>query len=1135
MSQKIFNFDSVAGKGGWYERQAHMGVKDIPNSDRTASTRPNVAVPSPFARIQLHIDAFVNCSNDNPNPSDQVLVSNILDVLQYIFEKGDQLEVLTSSIDDITDDLNYRTGSLSTYADALKSYARRETYGFNNTDQELYFFVPKGTDHVLAMTSPATIVLPTPNYEDEWTKKLTIDGEIPLFSKPRSLAERDEEFQKYIHSLRNKLKELPEGTLQAFANYVDHQPLPNNLTEDKIKKEISYDDSYDVMNRDAEPSVLGVTLRKQRPEDLTSFILNESELLLKPTKQVAHPPLVLTTNHTKKSVYSSKTVKWDAANPGFTYDDENLKNTPIESRDLPNGTKYEGGFVYEHDFLADFIVKLNYDLNEKAFFVGNVSGHQEDKEGFIPPITETFFKYFSISDLVENDMMDIVVKKGSITVTLTLPSKQGAVKFSKVYSTNELPTNIYNTSDEKCAKGCIVEAQVALNLFPNVRFSLGEQNHYIVQLLRNSNDKFSKEVSISLHLNKEDGSTVEWDVDGVPVRKNEDFNTAINYALYNKTFDYIKFELKSHKFTGNKPYFLLIPEFTTPTSNGSEFTFGFDFGTSNTFVSVLKKANNNTEFVDFKLPVSYLSSTITSGKYTGLILPIFKEITESSFFPLNGNFVPFPVATTLAIANAAGGRDIEKPFVSALIPFAFGNGEFSRNDYDIVRNLKWFDLDNASAAKPTECFIYELMFLARLFAAQNGALASDCNITWTYPTSMSRNRYVVFNEIWEKAFKKYFGGEAERVNSFTESMSPMVYYASKTQVDNAAISVDIGGGTCDIVITPDADGKEAILSSIGFGADCIFAIDSKISDVESPAQNIKMFSEAIKYFTEKLPKGVVGDSIKKSLNLHKREMGEVSQVLFSIQSRIEKDADKFSFNSWLSENHYSYIFEYYYSALIYFMAQLVKHLNINYHPDRFFFSGSGSKMLPIIQSSHALFQEKTTDLFKTFLGDYKFGTSATTDIKIKREEEMPKKITALGAITEAGDSKKVREEVNVTPKASQELRNKHLSAFAMLPSIDNKGQNLTLGRLKDKDLCAEIVKEVIKFHESLKKAFSKEESPAQITILNKLEKFTPDLLEKFTRGSINAMKGKDDDQYNDVPFFITIKRIIADLVVNSDK
>ena len=141
-------------------------------------------------------------------------------------------------------------------------------------------------------------------------------------------------------------------------------------------------------------------------------------------------------------------------------------------------------------------------------------------------------------------------------------------------------------------------------------------------------------------------------------------------------------------------------------------------------------------------------------------------------------------------------------------------------------NIKWSK--NEEEQKFANAFIEELVLLARGFAVENGGDLSECCFVWTYPLSMKGSAVNDFNEQWIKILSEIFLPQnaltedlKEKVFKLTESIAPLLYYRDNDRaLSQMGLSIDIGGGTCDVVII--RNDEDIKVNSFRFAADVIF-------------------------------------------------------------------------------------------------------------------------------------------------------------------------------------------------------------------------------------------------------------------------------------------------------------------------
>lgn len=1190
INPRLFNYGAPGGEGGW-ESRARFNSNEAAEyiTEKTkAGENPRVSIPSPFARFQLMEDAFKACSQDvrktKIDERDEMLVSQCLDVLELIYEgvpshfsiERINLSATFTHLKELGDG-NGQLG-IKLLGETLETYAKIESHNLINLGN-LYALVDG--ENVLALTCPTSIILPSPNYKF-WESKLQINGTTSIFAKKRELFEREQSFILYLYSLYFTIKSRNNGIPRPLVNFGAYLTKQLNKIQDKNRD--IYDSITKVIERDAENiyestyenldingygiSIYGVDLKQRGGSAVSSSIEGESDLIIDSKINPHSRPLVLSVTIQPTDLkYSSPTVFWDSDNPQFSYDDRQLAETPVESRVLPNKTPYSYGFLYEHDFLSDYIFRLPYKLNSetKGFFDGNIVDCPDDC-GFVPPIKMKYFEYFTVDDLKKNMKIKVIANKGEVIqvmVTLDVPIKSERrdfkkVTFRKTYSFASSDEEI-NFTDPKSAinfaSGKIVDLSAALAIFPFVRFDSENLNNYAIQFARDPFNLADFKFNLNFkrfNSNSKSQESVEA-VKKVIRHKETGIATVTNYWIGRSSFDLITMQICGKDDSEVQNELLLIPDFGENYYGVSDrgLLFSFDMGTSNTYVAV--RSVNEKNYMEFTLPIDLLVSTISkqsSGQDYDPTRAFLIYIQQELFPEDRQNH--FPMATVLATPKeiekdvASDDDALQTPFLVSFIPFIYGFGDYGKTYNDIKSELKWaFEKKNKESrkSKPTDtkAFINELMFIAQAFAVNYGAKLEDCSVVWTYPLSMSRSSIRDIQSVWENAYSRYFKTEehdendsSEKIKKISESIAPVLYNMDKGEGvgEVTSLSVDIGGGTCDIVLIPEGDIDKLKLSSIAFGADAIFGI-------ETWASNISMIKNAVVKLCTVLETTKTDDNLKAkyleikktfdSLLKEEKECAEVTGALFNLErNKSLKDIiNQISYNNWLKKTpRYHDIFQYYYAALVYYLANLCKYEDCvdDEAPEKIFYSGSGSKMLNIIGSSNWI-SDFTTALFKTFVKE----NDESEDISIKMFGEESKQITAKGAIPFKERQKSLRNKLS-SFKEGKAVEESYKTKFRLtqFPS-DTK---LTYGSLVDDEIIAAVTETMLDFHTQLS-AFVRNQGEDEFDInsedmnndfIGKSEKELKRAVKKALRG-LNK-DGEPEKEYNGEPFFVVVKHLI---------
>lgn len=310
---------------------------------------------------------------------------------------------------------------------------------------------------------------------------------------------------------------------------------------------------------------------------------------------------------------------------------------------------------------------------------------------------------------------------------------------------------------------------------------------------------------------------------------------------------------------------------------------------------------------------------------------------------------------------------------------------------NFIPNLKWSQITYENEER-IRCYIESLFMMIRTKVIQMGASLSQTQIKWFYPISMSPNKLGMFQRVWTDAYHKYFNSTGAPM-AITESVAPYSFF-QKTRPDvSDIVTIDIGGGTTDVVVA-DSHGVKCI-SSMRFAADAIFG--STLVTVQDGKLNgiIRQFKDQfitdlentdLKRILVDFTEGGIGNS------------SEVASFLFSLSDNdeIKKKnlSEKVNFNSVLMrDNSQKIVFFIFYTAIIYHLAKLMKSLGLGV-PSTIAFSGNGSKVVSVLSPNKSSLEKLTTVIFKKIFND----TDLENDIKLIINSENPKEATCKGGL-----------------------------------------------------------------------------------------------------------------------------------------
>lgn len=1130
-------------------------------TSKNNSKMPRVSVPSPFARFDLVQKAFGNLAAaknlSDTDDRDRKLVSDSLDAIELFYENNDATSIVRWSkkigLDELSESISPQQ---QLFGNALRLFLRQESYGF---DEALYFsdngvrlndinlyFITYNNDPV-AITSPVSIFMASPRPEIFNTPRLSIDGGKRIFTQERPLYRRNEEFVAYLYRYIEFIRRnctTPEtlAPLAEFRNYLDSQKkiireinpslysVINNLTADT--------DIMQAYSRAEDVSVLGFPMFRRLKADAVRQIQTESDFVINSGKSESKP-LVLTNNFTEVNrAFTSKSQPWNRDIHKIDYTHRHNKEAHYEF--LKN---YPDGWLYEHDFLADALVELPYRLDDK-FFDGNLTGI--DNVAYLLPLKSKFFEFFDYDYLMGHDGRDPIfamhadskdgktVDKVTVTLKIAAGHSNNFITLKKTYlrSENAEEGMRMKMLDTEEARGVIVEYPVALNIYPFVK--LEGNNSYLFQLLQYVfiGNKF--ELSLAPCVSgKGSGADV---VKSVPELQSVSRTESSSYWRLNGDFDYIRINVKereSKQFAVSHEAVLIPKAIPTYRQGAEKFRFAFDFGTSNSHVAVRNAAGEYLDFSVRNLMVSTISPSTVITQDNNMSMAVFYSLARQEWLPVSkgiGGDYSFPMATVLSVPKAKEAHsDRMRALLHSNIPFVYGKEDYGEDANTIRSNIKWDREDK----KYAEAYIEELVLLARGFAIEHRADLKNCEFVWTYPVSMRDDDVDEFNSIWEKYYRMYFNPQApedtEMVKRVTESIAPLLYYRDNDKaISEMSLSIDIGGGTCDVVLFKND--KEQHITSFRFGADNIFGVGT--------SDRIGMVKEGLQHFIEKWRSASTDMSRRKVIDPLERLLrsgapaAESNRFLFALESHPAlhdlEIGDK-SYNSWLADKEqYRIIFIYYYAAIIYYLVKLMMSRGYDNKPEAIFLSGTGSKLLNII-GGRKFINKLTTLLIEGFSdGEFSYNTGGYISVNIESQE--PKQLTAKGALFVKDIAAEIAAKINEDTLPAFILRN------SMSKTVESRSDRQLLNSdLKNPAIKKEITDEVRKFNSLFTSILDKNAEALHIS-KKELEKFNSydtkldSFMETVISNDYNSITkegtGLDDMAFKDSPFFFPIKWII---------
>lgn len=941
-------------------------IDSIPDPIGANDKHEITSIPSPFARMDLVKRAFKIVAEGGLDGRTiyHKLVSDCLDVGQIFFniEKyRDNIEIIVWDKKNCLEQLaesgyeeHRRLGQ--TYKTYLEQDA--DEYNFNQMDciYLLNYIDPSAPNvmNIIGATSPATVFFTSANDLAYVGKKIKFGNDSPFDSEYKPLYKRNFEYIKYWWSLKMSRTDFPrifpEVDLylnKCFNCLSDEQrrDLRQNII-DKSFYEGNYDEISVNPTQQQYVTVLSEKLRQKRSVSNISsgFEMKISASLHRPGQKI---PLALPIEtYTERTMYVESYWNKNTYVPYFD-------SRPIANRTLPDdGSKYP--YVTVGDFLEDSIIEIPYKFNSEGYFNGN-DEDPEAKNSYLLPIKKTYFDYFTVEDLMGKvkgkNCIEICRLTGGVKVILRIPIRDGEyIQYERIYYKGGKSDSINN-------KGCIIEKEFTVGLFPCIKYTEGVKPYYRISLLdRDSVSGPENTYALSFY----NYSNLEVNHDGIVRRNRNNDNTrfdksridSVTYAL-DKEFQYIGIQNSSDLQVSG----VIIPKFAA--RNGShKFRFAIDFGTTNTHIefSVDGASPNAFEISEKDKQIQKLHITDDFD---------INSVFSSDFIPeiVGGDSAyNYPMRTAISESNNTNWDKAVLSMGNVNIPFTYE--KVKSLVYNVVHtDLKWST--NSEDKKRAKKYIESLLLMLRTKVLLNNGDLSKTEIVWFYPASMTQNRFNKFRDEWENEFVSLFGASKENIIAVSESVAPYYYHKARSGATSTVVSVDIGGGTTDVLIVDKGEPK--YLTSFRFAANTVFG-DGYSYDSDSNG------------FVNEYKNQIMGLLETNNLNalkevfsavIGKRSTTDIIAFLFSLASNkeIKKEKIDINFSEMLandSKGKYAIIL--FYVAIMYHVANLMKAKGLG-KPRHITFSGNGSKILRILSTNDKTLENFTKLIFEEVYGD----------------------------------------------------------------------------------------------------------------------------------------------------------------------
>lgn len=1012
---KVLAFHNSQTGNHWFTSKEYGSneidaIRDPQGGDTQQSP---TSIPSPFARFDLVRSAFANLarnSNLEGTINDKKLVSEALDLGELLFNFDslqNNIRIVSWSKNNLEELLQPGSIGHNRLGKALDLYLKQDAQSYN-FDKIKRLFIVFYQGEVIGGTSPSTVFFTSANVKEH--RGIKFGDQVLFAGKPIPLYQRDIEYQKMWYSLKNmpnfrryfrevsQYLEYSEQLLRTNNQNLYNQHIRNQNGTDLLSAyynqnliQLTAGGANDILE------IIGFDLRKKRVNPLD--IQNTSGFTIKSTRYRAlHPdeqqfpmPLALQNNFSRIITYTKGPWKSSTMVPAFSSDDWRQNERQLLDQEI----FYP--WLTVSDFLEPYLVKVNYPVNTDAFFNGSSENTPKNK-GYLLPLKKDFFDFFDLNDL-ETGKVQLTINtigEGTVNVSLKIPiesrnGNQEYILFERTYL--KLGEDIRKpdlTTDNPI--GLIIEQKFTVNMYPFIKsgqYSLPAD--YRIQLIEKKTNNLDIRLSF-IDFDKNSSVPIEKEQYRSP-RDGGRSDISKNFLL-EKEFDYIQIQFEN---TTHQVNAVIIPRWPRYDGQGNKFTFAVDFGTTNTHIeykidnAISKRYEMNKPLVATLVDPNQYNETIAGFSDLELYLPLRFE-----FLPLfinDSSKEKFPIRTALAQPRYLNTNLATHTLLDYNIPFYYEQEPIRSGD-DVKINLKWASNDS-EARKRIEAYLEEIMMLIKSKVISDGGNLDETKILWFYPSSMTNGQIGNLKNTWDGLFTKHISQKLDYIRPVSESLAPFYHYRKARPnllaTQKPSVSIDIGGGTTDIVIFEG--GNPIALTSFRFAGNSIYG--DGFRKIGSSHNGF-----VIKY-AKKIEEMLEANGLDDLLSCHKdaqseQNSAELISLWFAIEKHREASRNRdLSFSKMLShDSDMKIVFILFYSAIIYHVAKMLKSQGKEM-PKNISFSGTGSKLIGIISPNDDQIKKLTRVIFeKVFDSEY----DPYDNLEFFTDRAIPKEATCKGAL-----------------------------------------------------------------------------------------------------------------------------------------
>lgn len=954
-------------------------IEEIQDPDGASVHKEITSIPSPFARIDLVKTAFATVSKQGKLNGQTIfhkMVSDTLDIAQIFYNYPilkNKLNIIVWDYQtNLQEELLQAGPEHNVVGNTLSMFMQQDAQTYNFIDRQRFYLLQytgkykKTQLDIIGSTSPATLFMSSANDLSYLSDDIQFGQDKVFDNEYTSLDKRDPDFIRYMFIYQKAYPDFSR-ILPEIYEYMQivyrHLPinLKNAIDESNGMEINAYPPLTVTMTNTTTNNVEinGIPIRTQIEKPLSSGFEIAS------TIHEGKSPLVLPVQagNVYKDIYYVKDV-WGSTNKADFVDSKKL-----EQRQLPfDGRTYP--YLTISDFLEKTLIRIPYKIDKENYFNGNSNAKEES---YLLPLTDTFFQYYTAEELLQDvngkPMIEFQKNAGGVKTILRIPIQNNRhIEYERIYFEDTIP-------DIEKNKGGLIDKNFAFGLVTNIKYKDEKEVYY--RAIITSKFEENNQYSLSFHKGK-DRLNIQ-----PPVIRNQNSRNYQKYQTYiieKNNFSYCRL----HDSKDNCG--VILPIFKQQTGY-DQYTFSIDFGTTNTHIEY---SINGEPAKPFEIQKNDSQLKLFATDYYS----DSENILFNDFIPNkigDDNTCHFPTRTALNEGKNSNWNQSIFPLAHA--NFSFYYDKWPENEYNrSLTNLKWSNEINSNAK--IKCFIESLFMILRNKVLLNGGDLKRTKIIWFYPISMATNRFNLLKKEWENAYEKYFGEDLSNIISLTESIAPYEYYKKSQANVNNIVTIDIGGGTSDVVIANN--GKIDCITSFRFAANSIFG------DAYTNGNQIK--NGIVLQFRKQIEDVLSNNSTLGSLqtmctrHFQNSPSSEIASFFFSlkenrsiIEENIQSNVD---FNKILqNDESQKIVFLFFYSALIYHLAKIMKTKRMKM-PRHIAFSGNGSKVIRILSPDNKVLEKYTKIIFEKIYGC----SYSDNGLTILQNEKNPKEITCKGGI-----------------------------------------------------------------------------------------------------------------------------------------